>query len=118
MERRSEALARARQRYTELFSLSPSAYLMTDARGVVREANRAAADLLGRSMAFLAGKPLAALLCLESRPELRRRLLLGGAAHWRAKLVCGREITLAARAVLTGEQRIAGYCWLLRPGSG
>jgi PAS domain S-box-containing protein len=47
-----------RLRYQELFDFAPDGYVLTDAQGVIREANRAAAALLETPREFLAGKPL------------------------------------------------------------
>jgi PAS domain-containing protein len=84
-----EALAHERQRYADLFGLSPSAYLITDARGNVLEANAAAARLLEREARFLRGKPLALLL---------KRLPLRS----------------TSRPILDAQARTVGHCWLLR----
>ena len=51
-------LEEERQRYQELFEFAPDGYLVTDALGVIREANRAASELLGIRAEFLRGKPL------------------------------------------------------------
>jgi len=48
-----------RQRYLDLFDFAPDGYIETDLEGVIREANRAAAILLGVRKDFLVGKPLA-----------------------------------------------------------
>jgi PAS domain S-box-containing protein len=95
MHARCEKLARERQRYAEIFSLSPSAYLMTDRYGTIVEANGAAAQLLARQARFLKGKPLEAL-------RLRSR----------------GTVDFLARPVLDGQNRVTGHCWLLRPASG
>ncbi|OYD99931.1 PAS domain-containing sensor histidine kinase [Nostoc sp. 'Peltigera membranacea cyanobiont' 232] len=47
------------QRYQELFEEVPDAYLVTDPKGVIQEANSAAHTLLNISKNFLLGKPLA-----------------------------------------------------------
>ncbi|WP_334807251.1 PAS domain-containing sensor histidine kinase [Nostoc sp.] len=46
------------QRYQELFEEVPDAYLVTDSRGVIQEANSAAQNILNISKDFLLGKPL------------------------------------------------------------
>ena len=48
-----------RRRYAELFELAPTGYIITDAAGLIREANRAAEALLGYERGGLTGKPLA-----------------------------------------------------------
>lgn len=63
-----------RQRYVELLESAPEAYLEVDARGTVREANRAAAALLGCEEEPLVGKPLAAFVAEGSRVDLRSRI--------------------------------------------
>jgi two-component system cell cycle sensor histidine kinase/response regulator CckA len=54
-----------RRRYQELFEFAPDGYLVTDPAGVIRQANRAAAALLGVSQEFLTGKPLTVYLSQE-----------------------------------------------------
>src|SRR5262245_15130376 len=61
----NEALAAARltaeaerQRYQELFDFAPDGYLVTDADGIIQEANRAAAALLGVPQPHLLDKSL------------------------------------------------------------
>lgn len=53
-----EVVELERQRYCELFEFAPDGYLVTDVHGVIREANRAAASLLGTPQNYLSGKPL------------------------------------------------------------
>jgi PAS domain S-box-containing protein len=65
------ALEAERQRYQELFDSAPVAYLVTDPVGRVREANRAAAALLGVEHRFLRGKPLAAYVASGDRWAFR-----------------------------------------------
>ncbi len=52
------ALESERYRYIDLFEFAPDGYLVTDLFGVIREANRAAGDLLDMEQRFLVGKPL------------------------------------------------------------
>ena len=59
------------RRYEELFQLAPDAYFVTDPRGMVREANRSAAELLGIEPRYLVGKPLATFVDLGDRADLR-----------------------------------------------
>lgn len=47
-----------RQHYQELFELAPDGYLVTDERGIIQEANRAAAALLNIASKYLIGKPI------------------------------------------------------------
>ncbi|HAX78910.1 MAG TPA: transcriptional regulator [Cyanobacteria bacterium UBA11372] len=63
-----------RQRYQDLFELAPEAYLVTDAAGKIREANRAAALLLNISEQHLIGKPLVVFVASEERWNFRNEL--------------------------------------------
>lgn len=65
------ALAAERQRYMALFELAPCGYLVTDLRGVIREANHKAASLLKGG---LTGKPLSMFVPKEDRRVFRTRL--------------------------------------------
>lgn len=68
------ALATARierQRYQELFDEAPEAFIVTDARGVIREGNKAAARLLNTSPQFLVNHPIASFISQEERPSIR-----------------------------------------------
>jgi PAS domain S-box-containing protein len=58
LEERTAALATERQRYWELFDFTPGGCAVTDAEGVIREANRAMAALLHVPQDRLIGKPI------------------------------------------------------------
>src|SRR5947209_14241894 len=51
-------LSEERRRYQELFEFGPDGYLVTTATGVIREANRMAAKMLGITAVNLFSKPL------------------------------------------------------------
>jgi PAS domain S-box-containing protein len=51
-----------RRRYQDLFEFAPDAYLITDERAIVIEANQNASKLLGISLKRLVGKPLAGFI--------------------------------------------------------
>jgi PAS domain S-box-containing protein len=63
-----------RLRYMELFNEAPDAYLVTDELGVVREANRAAEQMLQIDRIWLRGKPFAALVEEDFRQAFRLML--------------------------------------------
>src|SRR4051812_3898461 len=70
-------------RYAELFHSAPEAYLVSTPDGSVREANRAAAELLGVRPTALVGKPLAVFVApAHLRPfrEQVNRVASGGEA--------------------------------------
>jgi PAS domain-containing protein len=63
-----------RRRYRDLFDLAADGYLVTDAREVVVEANRAAGELAGLPAEALLGRRFVDLLAPGSRQEVGRRL--------------------------------------------
>src|SRR4051812_15416506 len=67
-------LDRERRRYEELFEFAPNPYLITDATGIVLQANRSAARLLHVPPRFLPGKALAAYVATEDRARFRALL--------------------------------------------
>jgi PAS domain S-box-containing protein len=69
-------LFQQKQHYQNLFQFSPIAYLLTDADGVILEANQAIAHLLNVPPISLAGKPLAVFVAERDRAAFRTRL------HW------------------------------------
>lgn len=87
--------------YRELFDLTPAAYLVTDASGTVRQANRRASRLLGTTGRFLDGKSLSSFVDAEQRAAFRERLgraeQLEGAAPWmlRVRPRGGEPVTVA-----------------------
>ncbi len=60
-----------RHRYRELFDEAPFPYLVTDANGIVQEANLAVSELLSRPRNTLEGKPIPVLVTAEDRPRFR-----------------------------------------------
>lgn len=109
------------RRYRDLFQGAPDAYLATDAEGVLREANHAAAALLGARTEYLAGKPLAVFVHDEDRKAFRRRL--GQAreterlAGWKVRLVnrAGAElpVDVSVSAARQGDGGVE-LRWILR----
>lgn len=63
-----------RRRYQELFDLAPQAYLETDASGLIREANQAAAALLQKPVQFLRDKPLVLFVAAKSQSHFHELL--------------------------------------------
>ncbi|HET6333653.1 MAG TPA: ATP-binding protein [Polyangiales bacterium] len=66
-----EALEFERRRYRDLFEGAPEPYIVTDASGVVLEANHLARGLLNIDSAFVIGKPLALYVWGEDRQLMR-----------------------------------------------
>lgn len=111
-----------RQHYAELFNAAPDGYLLTDAHGVIREANRAAASLLNTSQSALIGQQFLSYISENERhtlePLLRQDLRTGLAHHWEVRVLPSEQapfdaaITIAAVGDDTGEVR--DLRWLVR----
>ena len=69
-----EALEVERHRYRELFELAPDGYVISNAQGIIEEANQATAALLNTAPAALRGKPLAVFVAPSGRQEFRSLL--------------------------------------------
>lgn len=102
MRRQNEALLAAqqellleRQRYQELFEFAPDGYLVTDASGAIRQANRAAENLLQ----------------VEAKQLARRRLVSFVEPSQ-------RRIFKAMVAQLQVGEKVRGWETLLRPPDG
>jgi PAS domain S-box-containing protein len=118
-----ELVEAERQRYQDLFEFAPDGYLVTDPEGVIREANAAAAVLLGVSSEFLVGKPLSLFVPQEDHTTLYERLTRLRAApepvaDWQISLQ-PRERALFPASVTVGvvrdaARRLSGLRWLLR----
>jgi signal transduction histidine kinase/FixJ family two-component response regulator len=86
-----EALEVERHRYRELFELAPDGYVISNAQGIVEEANQAAAALLNASQIALRGKPLAVFVAPPARQAFRSLL---------------REVATAGRRVQNYELQL------------
>jgi len=109
-----------RERYRELFG-APAASVITDAGGVIAEANAVASELLGVEAGSLVGKPLAAFVRLGERQEFRallRHLGRGEEGREHEFSFSGRSrrtftASLAVRPVDTAEG-VRSLRWLIR----
>ena len=63
-----------RERCAALFDLAPDGYLVTDAAGIIQEANHAAVTLLAASQEVLVGKPLVLWIVKEDRLAFHTQL--------------------------------------------
>lgn len=70
----NQRLAAAYDHYRDLFQSAPIAYLVTDADGVILEANGAIAQLLNVPQAYLVGKPLVLYVAEGDRSAFRTHL--------------------------------------------
>jgi PAS domain S-box-containing protein len=120
--RARDDLQRERQTYFELFDFAPDAYLVTDAQGVIREANVAASHLLGVPAQFLIGKPLPTYFEQNAKRSYRQQLdRLCGIERiddWEIALLPRNGQPMAAsisigRISKQGSGTV-GYRWILR----
>jgi PAS domain S-box-containing protein len=115
------SIAAERERYRELFQLAPAAYLVTDAHGLVLDANWPSAMLLGVPAEALLGKPLAVYVADEDRQRFRHRLLHANGMdlrEWELRLRTRRGRTLRVAATVGTAREVGGRAgglrWLLR----
>ena len=117
-----ETTERWRLHYQDLFDAAPNAYLVTDLLGVISEANLSAQRLLGLSLRFLSGKPLAGFVPAEGRQEFRRTLLDmardAGGREYELILLPRKHAPVAVSATVTVIQAVDGQAtglrWLIR----
>jgi PAS domain S-box-containing protein len=109
-----------RDRYRSLFEFAPAAYLVTDTVGVVKQANRRAASLLGVAQHFLVGRPLAMYVASDDRWRLRDQLgRLDGPepGSWELRLQPRQRetvpVTVSTGVVRDQAGRVTGLRWLL-----
>ncbi|HSM80206.1 MAG TPA: PAS domain-containing protein [Nodosilinea sp.] len=108
-----------RQRYRTLFELAPDGYLVTDEKGKIYHANRAAAALFSLPEEGLVGKPLVVLIEHGDWPLFQQRLGQSGPVEpWEVTLAGRRAgpVTVAiTTSYLKDSRREAGtILWLLR----
>jgi PAS domain S-box-containing protein len=116
-----QALEDERQRSQELSDLIPNAYLVTDALGVIREANLVTAALLSVPQGLLEGKPLIRFVAEQDRKAFAARLTrLSGIERLEEKIHLqprGKKAVLANVTMTTvhnSEGEVIGLRWLVR----
>lgn len=122
--RAHQALEVERQRYQELFDFAPDGSLATDLSGVVQEANRAAAALLGVDRCSLVGKPLSLFVSSEEQERLRQNLEafqqdeIGQPVRWETSMHSLEGVPFAASVAVTpirdARGKAIGLRWLVR----
>jgi len=121
LELTRRAVEAERRRYQELFDFAPDGYLVTDAKGNIQEANRAAAALLHVPQDSLVGKPLAVFVAKAKRAFYTRlsQLYAGGRAEeWEVRLQprggAPFDASLTVGVMRDAAGRAVGLRWLLR----
>jgi PAS domain S-box-containing protein len=117
-----QVVEQERQRYAALFELVPDGYLVTDAAGLLLEANHAATVLLATSHAELLGKPLVLFVARADRKAFHTRLSRltapGRIQDWELQIQPHRGEPFPACITLTASHSLPGQeltlHWLLR----
>jgi PAS domain S-box-containing protein len=112
----------SRRRYQELFHSAPEATVVTDAKGTISEANRAAASLLKASERSLMGKPLVVFAASKDRRVFEARLArmtkLERLEDWEIHLRPRTGASFPASVTITAlrDQRgiLTSLLWLIR----
>jgi two-component system cell cycle sensor histidine kinase/response regulator CckA len=115
-------MERQRQRYLRLFDQAPFGYLVTDAVGVVEEANRAAAEMFRIPQDVFPGKPIAVYLDPDNRSLFRDLLsrLRGRDESGESEFTCRRRdgttfpVALSVARDLDGRQQAKRLRWAIR----
>ena len=111
-----------REKYQHLFDTAPQAYLVTDARLTILEANRAGAELFNISQRFLTGKALSVYIAKDRGrfiADAARLAVAGESARWTL------GIRPRERAPLIVDARVVAHAlpdglelhWHLRPAN-
>jgi len=117
-----QAVVVAHQRYQQLFDLDPDEHVITNNRGLIQQANQAAARLLARSQERLVGKPFALFVPREERHAWRTWLatLTTGPSRqtWESRLQPWRQPAFAAELTVVvlhdPQNEPVRLLWLLR----
>jgi len=123
LRRENEELRRIadleQRKYVELFEWAPDAYVVTDGKGRIEDANRRAEALIGVARRFLVGKPLslyferAASFMNVLRAAQHESILEERDFLLRPRGAEPLEVGVTAQAVIT-DDRLAGIRWLIR----
>ncbi len=116
------AVEAERQRYQDLFEFAPDGYLMTDAQGMIQEANRAAAGLLKVKQEFLVGLPLVVFIPDSEHQTFRTSLNELQQMDWIGPLDVSLQphkgvpfdAALTVTTIRNGEGKLLALRWLLR----
>ncbi len=111
-----------REHYQDLFELAPDGYLVTNADGIIQEANAAAAKLLNVSKQFLVGKGMINFISLEERQHFRSELNQLSQSDTTKELVIRLQqrhgeflnAALTVTVVRNRQGKIKHLYWLLR----
>ncbi|MFQ5804286.1 MAG: histidine kinase dimerization/phosphoacceptor domain -containing protein [Candidatus Methylomirabilales bacterium] len=116
------AVGAERQRYQEFFEFAPDGYLVTDAEGTIREANRAAAALLTAHQDHLIGERLVTFVAERDRRTFQSQLArlpeLRQVWNWEVRFQPLKGVpflaAISAAAVGDPQSKLATLRWLVR----
>ncbi len=111
-----------RERYQKLFEEAPDPYVVTNAFGVIEEANAAAEQLFNVHRPFLIHKPLAVFVVVEERSAFRSQLeqlkTVGPLTEWEVQMLPRDRESFPAAISVSSVQDIhgnsSGFRWLIR----
>lgn len=108
-----------RQRYRTLFELAPDGYLVTDGKGKIYHANRAAEVLFALPQVGLVGKPLGVLIEQDDWSDFQQRLTQSNPTKpWEVTLQSRRgesvTVAIATNFLKDNRQGATTILWLLR----
>lgn len=116
------AVEAEQQRYQEFFEFAPDGYLVTDAQGTIREANRAAATLLAAPQDQLIGERLVAFVAERDRKTFQSQLArlpeLRQVRSWEVRFQARRGVPFLAAISVTAvgdpQTKMGILRWLIR----
>jgi PAS domain S-box-containing protein len=124
IEGQAQLLNREHQRYEEFFDYAPDAYVITDAGGNVREANRAATELFALARQDIVSRPLSEFVAESDRVSFLSRfigMVISAPAStelWRVMIQPAQGpavlAELSVRTIPLRKSGIGGLCWLIR----
>jgi PAS domain S-box-containing protein len=108
-----------RQHYQDLFESAPDGYLVTDVKGNIQQANRAAAALLGVEQDLLAGKPLIVYIAKADREAFQTQLTqLQQIRDWEISLKPRKglpfPVAIAVNSINDERGQQVGWRWSMR----
>jgi len=106
--------------FMRVFEEAPSAYLVTDPRLVITNANAAAQRLFGRAVSRLKGKPMSLLIAESDRETFRRiiaRAVLDSdgpvSRPLRLRIASGEaEVPFSASVLRNADNEAGCICWI------
>jgi len=120
-----ESTEEERLHYKELFDLAPQGYLVTDAKGRIKEANCAATELLKADIGSLTGRSLQSFISSNHigifTSHLSRIKCCQGSLNFETVMKAKDDLipaSLTVSAVMDGQGCVAGLLWLVQGLAG